>query len=129
MVLTLFSNRWGAELMLLLGNMDKYVAHDFVSIIDSIKFRLFYHQSCLMQGEDIAVWNLPCGLQFGSTHQNILRPQVLQVMLLRRSHMSYRNCTPTSYHRIGTWGTLVCNTFLEKCRLRIWNAYHIRHIK
>jgi len=31
--------------------MDKYSAHDVVRIINSIKFRLFYLQPCLMQGE------------------------------------------------------------------------------
>jgi len=38
--------------MLLLGNVGKYAAHDVVRIINSIKVRLFYHQPCLMHGEE-----------------------------------------------------------------------------
>ena len=38
--------------MLLMGNMDKYAAHDVVWIKNSITLRLFYHQPCLMQGEE-----------------------------------------------------------------------------
>ena len=52
MVLASFSDRCRAELMLLLGNMDKYMVRDVVRIINCIKFRSFYHQPCLMQEEE-----------------------------------------------------------------------------
>jgi len=38
--------------MLLMGNTDKYAGHDVVRIKNNMKMRLFYHQPCLMQGED-----------------------------------------------------------------------------
>jgi len=38
-------------MMLLLGKMGKYAAHD-VRITNYIKLGLFYHHPCLMQGEE-----------------------------------------------------------------------------
>ena len=52
MVLASISDRCRTELMLLLGNMGKYAAHDVVRIINSMRLWLFYHQPCLMQGEE-----------------------------------------------------------------------------
>ena len=52
MVLAPISDRCRVELMLLLGNMDKYVLHAVMRIINSIKLRLFYRHLCLMQVEE-----------------------------------------------------------------------------